>query len=103
MAANATFALKPGLCVRRTRLVMVAPDTRHSRRSQAEIPLIDLSEFGQPPLKRDEWIEDAFNMANQTDLENEIAGISKSWSNPAARNGLFGNILKSIRVDAVRG
>jgi PIN domain nuclease of toxin-antitoxin system len=29
---------------------MVAPDTRHSRRSQAEIPLIGLSEFGQPPL-----------------------------------------------------
>jgi hypothetical protein len=50
MAANATFALKAGLWVRRTRLVMVAPDTRHSRRSQAEIPLIDLSEFGQPPL-----------------------------------------------------
>src|SRR5271166_4334030 len=50
MAANATFALKPGLCVRRTRLVMVAPDTRHSRRSQAETPLIGLSEFGQPPL-----------------------------------------------------
>src|SRR5271167_886259 len=51
MAANATFALKPGLCVRRTRLVMVAPDTRHSRRSQAETPLIGLSEFGQPPLR----------------------------------------------------
>src|SRR5271166_4174433 len=50
MAANATFALKPGLCVRRTRLVMVAPDTRHSRRSQAETPLIGLSEFCQPPL-----------------------------------------------------
>jgi enoyl-CoA hydratase/carnithine racemase len=29
---------------------MVAPDMRHSRRSQAEIPLIGLSEFGQPPL-----------------------------------------------------
>jgi hypothetical protein len=29
---------------------MVAPDPRHPRRSQAEIPLIDLSEFGQPPL-----------------------------------------------------
>jgi hypothetical protein len=32
---------------------MVAPDLRHPRRSQAEIPLIDLSEFGQPPLT---WI-----------------------------------------------
>src|ERR1700719_2214665 len=50
MAASATLALKAGACVRRTRLVMVAPDLRHPRRSQAEIPLIDLSEFGQPPL-----------------------------------------------------
>jgi hypothetical protein len=31
-------------------LVMRAPDPRHSRRSQAEIPLIGLSEFGRPPL-----------------------------------------------------
>jgi len=29
---------------------MVAPDPRHPRRSQAEFPLIDLSEFGRPPL-----------------------------------------------------
>jgi hypothetical protein len=29
---------------------MVTPDPRHPRRSQAEIPLIDLSEFRQPPL-----------------------------------------------------
>jgi hypothetical protein len=43
--------LKAGAWVRRARLVMVAPDLRHPRRSQAEIPLIDLSEFGQPPLK----------------------------------------------------
>src|SRR6476660_9034898 len=50
MAASATLALNAGACVRRTRLVMVAPDLRHPRRSQAEIPLIDLSEFGQPPL-----------------------------------------------------
>jgi hypothetical protein len=50
MAANDTFALKAGLCVRRTRLVIVAPERRHFGRSQAEIPLIDLSEFGQPPL-----------------------------------------------------
>src|SRR6476620_415225 len=50
MAASATLALKAGACVRRTRLVMVAPDPRHPRRSQAEIPLIDLPEFGQPPL-----------------------------------------------------
>jgi hypothetical protein len=32
---------------------MVAPDARHPRRSQAEIPLIDLSEFGRPPLIED--------------------------------------------------
>src|SRR5689334_18073967 len=51
MAAKATFALKAGACVRRTRLVIVAPDQRHSRRSQAELPLIDLSEFGQPPQR----------------------------------------------------
>jgi hypothetical protein len=30
---------------------MMAPDPRHPRRSQAETPLIDLSEFGQPPLR----------------------------------------------------
>jgi len=50
MAASATFALKAGLWVRRARLAIVAPDMRHSRRSQADLPLIDLSEFGQPPL-----------------------------------------------------
>src|ERR1019366_3465715 len=50
MAASATFALKAGLWVRRARLAIVAPDMRHSRRSQAETQLIDLSEFGQPPL-----------------------------------------------------
>jgi hypothetical protein len=50
MAASATFALNAGLCVRRARLAIVAPDLRHSRRLQAETPLIDLSEFGQPPL-----------------------------------------------------
>src|ERR1035437_3958222 len=50
MAANATLALNAGEWVRRVRLVMVAPDTRHPRRFQAEIPLIELSKFGQPPL-----------------------------------------------------
>jgi hypothetical protein len=38
------------LCVRRARLAIVAPDMRHSRRSQAETPLIGLSEFTRPPL-----------------------------------------------------
>jgi hypothetical protein len=54
LAANATLALKTGACVRRARLVMVAPGPRHPRRSQAEIPLIDLSEVGQPTLSRPE-------------------------------------------------
>jgi hypothetical protein len=42
-ASIKVFALKAGLCVRRTRLVIVAPDLRHFGRSQAEIPLIDLA------------------------------------------------------------
>jgi hypothetical protein len=32
------------------RFVIVAPDPRHSRRSQAGFPLNELSEFGRPPL-----------------------------------------------------
>src|SRR3954471_11070659 len=50
MAASATLALKAGACVRRVRFVIIAPDPRHSRRSQAGFPLNELSEFGQPPL-----------------------------------------------------
>jgi hypothetical protein len=50
MAAKATFALKPGLCVRRVRFVMLAPDTRQHRRCQAGKPVIDLSEFLEPLL-----------------------------------------------------
>jgi hypothetical protein len=42
--------LKAGLCVRRARFAIVAPDMRHSRRSQADFPLIGLSEFTRPPL-----------------------------------------------------
>jgi hypothetical protein len=42
--------LKDGAWVRRVRFVMPAPDPRHLCRSQAEIPLIGLSEFGQPSL-----------------------------------------------------
>jgi hypothetical protein len=44
--------LKAGMCVRRVRFVMLAPDPRHHRRFQADPPLIALSEFGQPPLWR---------------------------------------------------
>jgi 2-dehydropantoate 2-reductase len=42
--------LKAGLCVRRVRFVMFAPDPRQHRRCQAGKPLIDLSEFPEPPL-----------------------------------------------------
>jgi hypothetical protein len=47
--------LKAGECVRRVRFVIVAPDPRHSRRSQAGFPLIALSEFGRPPLLATFW------------------------------------------------
>src|SRR5215218_7849753 len=50
IAASATFALKPGLCVRHARFVILAPDLRHLRRCQADTPLIGLSEFPEPPL-----------------------------------------------------
>ena len=50
MAAKAPFALKPGLCVRRVRFVMLAPDMRQHRRRQAGKPVIDLSEFPEPLL-----------------------------------------------------
>jgi hypothetical protein len=47
--------LKPGLCVRRVRFVIIAPDPRHRRRCQAENPLIGLSEFPEPPLSSMAW------------------------------------------------
>ena len=37
--ARATFALKAELWVRRTRLAIIAPDLRHSRRAQADFHL----------------------------------------------------------------
>jgi hypothetical protein len=49
-AANATFALKAGLWVRRARFAILSPDPRHLRRSQADFPLVGLSEFPRPPL-----------------------------------------------------
>src|SRR3954467_6046680 len=53
IAASATLALKAAAWVRRVRLVMFAPDPRQLRRSQAEIPLIGLSEFcPAPPTPR---------------------------------------------------
>jgi hypothetical protein len=51
--------LKTGLCVLRERFAIVSPDPRHLCRFQAELPLIALSEFAQPPLF------DAFAIAGQ--------------------------------------
>ena len=49
------MALKAGAWLRRLRFVIVSPDLRHHRRGQAEIPLIPVFEFSQPPLfQRDE-------------------------------------------------
>ena len=42
-------------------------------------------------------------MAADLDIAKEIEDISKVWANPAARNGLFGNLLKSIQISDVRG
>jgi len=42
--------LKPALCVRRVRFVMVSPDPRQNHRCQARNPVIGLSEFPRPPL-----------------------------------------------------
>jgi len=42
--------LKAGLCIRRVRFVMFAPDLRQHRRCQAGKPLIELSEFPEPAL-----------------------------------------------------
>ena len=42
-------------------------------------------------------------MATEADIAKEVEDISEVWGNPAARNGLFGNILKSVHVEAVRG
>src|SRR5664279_3358689 len=86
MAARATFALKAGLCVRRTRLAIVAPDMRHSRRSQAVFPLIDLSEFARPPLGPilARVVGDAVDVAEEADRRRatatrEQARRDKAW------------------------
>ena len=42
-------------------------------------------------------------MATAADMSKEIEEISNVWGNPAARNGLFGNLLKSVHVQGVRG
>ena len=50
IAARATFALKPGLCARRVRFVMFAPEPRQHCRCQAGNPPIGLFEFPEPSL-----------------------------------------------------
>ncbi|WP_172425066.1 ATP-dependent nuclease [Vandammella animalimorsus] len=42
-------------------------------------------------------------MANISEINEEIEKINKKWNNPQARDGLFGNILKSISITGVRG
>jgi hypothetical protein len=42
--------LNAGAWLRRVRFVIISPVPRHHRRVQAEIPLIPVFEFGQPPL-----------------------------------------------------
>jgi len=49
-AVTVSAALAAGLGFRRDRFVILAPDPRHPRRSQAENPLNDLSEFSRPSL-----------------------------------------------------
>jgi hypothetical protein len=67
--------LKAGLWVRRARLAIVAPDLRHFRRSQADFPLIDLSEFGQPPL-----IDENLGAADVDLTADELARIEEELS-----------------------
>jgi AcrB/AcrD/AcrF family protein len=66
--------LKAGLCVRRARLAIVAPDQRHSRRSQADFPLIGLSEFGQPPLYPGASAQTVSDTV-ATPIEQEVNGV----------------------------
>lgn len=42
-------------------------------------------------------------MANQTDIATAISRINDKWSIPKARNGHFGNVLKSLTIHKVRG
>ena len=42
-------------------------------------------------------------MATHADIDKEVTGINAKWENPEARNGHFGNTLKSVHVLGVRG
>ncbi len=41
-------------------------------------------------------------MIPQEDIEKEIELIDEKWGNPSARDGLFGNILKSVSINNIR-
>lgn len=41
-------------------------------------------------------------MASTSDIQAEIQKIDEKWGNPTARNGLFGNILKSLSIKKIR-
>lgn len=43
------------------------------------------------------------NMATPADIAKVATELDEIWENPVARDGLFGNILKSVQVEAVRG
>lgn len=42
-------------------------------------------------------------MATDQDISNVISNIDEKWNNPPARNALFGNIIKSIEIENIRG
>jgi hypothetical protein len=58
MAANATFALKPGVWFLRVRFVIFAPDSRREPSPrQAENPLNRLFRFSKPALSGRSFVE----------------------------------------------
>lgn len=42
-------------------------------------------------------------MATDQDIAQAVTSLDEKWDNPPARNALFGNILKSIEVENIRG
>lgn len=41
-------------------------------------------------------------MATRQDIHSAITRINEVWDNPPARNGRFGNILRSVRIEGIR-
>jgi len=41
-------------------------------------------------------------VANESQISSEVTRINEKWDNPQARDGLFGNILKSVTINRVR-